>query len=525
MNYYGYNFTERNNEGLGEIMHDIMLAFKYSIENSLVFCFVKEGYDIPRLNGSINDNIELEDKNWHSYFISFPIIEKDLCLEIWPTFLKDTIITKWNIHRFSNVLQNDICIFQPNVYTDICNLVSQTSFNENTDIVLHISHRKEKMIEINNSIDIQIYIDECEKVLNQFPNEKNRIYICTDDPSLCFTIKDYFKLHHVDVIWDCNESNLPLQELTWNGKLEKHVAHKETMHAFKNLFIMKNTKKLIGSRMSYFFRIAELLAFPKKSINIQDSDVFGIAPYSSEQYLVRSHLKKTILGFVNEHIKNKEIIQTFYKIYKETNIVNIPQFISSKVLEDIRDEIENYPWFVYATIPNNNVWECKYNNTISEETVKECLYNLEMKQFTYRFKRCLCNHYSSCYCITCRLYETIDSFYVKDIISNIIGCNNLVINEHFLSNYSKDDFITIHGDTKKGDIAVTFSFTYDWHPSYGGILHFTDKDRNIYKSIVPSLGSITIFKLDPEKGLDHFVSCINVNKNRYTITAWYNIVD
>ena len=127
-------------------------------------------------------------------------------------------------------------------------------------------------------------------------------------------------------------------------------------------------------------------------------------------------------------------------------------------------------------------------------------------------------------CVSCRLTDTITSFPVIDYLCKIIDCKNLVPGEIFLSNYGKDDFLSVHSDLKKGDISVTFSLTYDWYPAYGGILHFCDDYQNIYKSIVPNLGSLNIFKLDKENGLKHFVSSVNVNKNRYTLTAWYSIV-
>jgi len=55
MTFYGYNFTLRNSGGLGAIIHDVMNAAKYAEDNGLVLGLVSSGYDIPRLNGSIQD--------------------------------------------------------------------------------------------------------------------------------------------------------------------------------------------------------------------------------------------------------------------------------------------------------------------------------------------------------------------------------------------------------------------------------------------------------------------------------------
>ena len=97
---------------------------------------------------------------------------------------------------------------------------------------------------------------------------KNRIYICTDNLDVCLEIKNYFSIKNIDVVWDNSESKDPLQLIRWSGKLSKTKAQEETMNGFKNIFIMRDAKYLIGGRMSYFFRIAELLRFPRKTINI-----------------------------------------------------------------------------------------------------------------------------------------------------------------------------------------------------------------------------------------------------------------
>ena len=137
MRYYGYNFTLRNQGGLGAIIHDVMLANQYAEQHNLQFVFVKEGYDVPRLNGSIND-IDSPNKTWHSYFTSFPIVSESDCIEIWPKFLSNTSVAKWEINEFSNLLQNKVCMFRNEIMSEINEMVTKTPFDEKTDIVVHI---------------------------------------------------------------------------------------------------------------------------------------------------------------------------------------------------------------------------------------------------------------------------------------------------------------------------------------------------------------------------------------------------
>ena len=534
MTFYGYNFKKQNSGSLGAIIHDVLNASKYAEENNLQLGLIKDGYNIPRLNGSIDDIPNIPNKNWHSFFNSFSIIDENECIEVWPKFLPNSIHTKWNKRQFHNLLVNKVCIFKEEINDEIFSLVSKTPFNKKTDIVLHI-RQTDKIEETNCFLPIEIFINECEYALkNLYENgdTNNRIYICTDNKTICKEIKIYFSKKNIDVLWDNSESDIPLHPLRNSCQLKKSIAQYETINAFKNIFIMKEAKYLIGGRMSYFFRIAELLGYPNKCVNIQDNDKFGIAPYSEKDFMIRPYYKKTITNFINQSIINN--LEKYKKIYEETGIVTIPSFVSFELLNQIEYEITNFKWWVYAIHPgtnnnnnnnNNTTSETKYLNIekIDDVSCVECLNSLENKTFCYRFKRSYGLHYDSCYCISCKLTDTLKSFLVTDMLCKIIGCRNVIPGEIFISNYGKDDFLSIHHDKNKGDISVTFSFTNDWHSTWGGILHFCNDSNNIYKSINPIAGSVNIFKLDPTVGLDHFVSSVNVNKNRYTLTAWYVI--
>jgi hypothetical protein len=526
--YYGYNCTKRNCGGLGALIHDILNAVIYTLQHNLLFCFTEEGYEIPRLNGSINDDENLDDKVWHSYFTSFPIMKTHQCSGIWPTILSNTTINTVNIEDYSNILKNHIFLLNSQTENEINDLVKKTPFCSDTDIVLHI-RMTDKITENPQILPIEIFIKECEYALLEFKtNNQPRIYICTDNKDVCSEIKTHFNKKNIQVVWDENESNDPLQYLRWTNKLEKSRAQKETIYAFKNLFIMKKAKYLIGGRMSYFFRIGELLNYPNKSINIQDNDTFGIAPYSLEKYMIRPYKKRTISDFINPNVYNNKIIEEYNKIYNETNIVSIPNFILENVLYKIVNELDNYVWWNYTILPSNNVWETKrykIDDPTLNERFEECSKHLVNKKFCYRFKRDYIGHYTTCYCIACKLYDTVSSFPTTDLLCKIIGCKNMIPGEMFVSKYTNGDFLSIHHDKTKGDIAVTFSLNTEWHPTYGGILHFCDNDQNIYKSISPKNGSVNIFKINQEVGIDHFVSQVVVDKNRYALSVWYNIIN
>lgn len=116
--------------------------------------------------------------------------------------------------------------------------------------------------------------------------------------------------------------------------------------------------------------------------------------------------------------------------------------------------------------------------------------------------------------------NTLSSQLFIEILEKISGLKALVCNEINISYYSKDDFISIHADQNKGGFAITLSFTDDWHATYVGLLNFCDFSFNNTETLIPSLGTLCMFKII-ENTSHHFVSKVNVNKNRFVVSAWY----
>jgi len=510
MEYYGFSFKERDCGGLGAMLHDVMMAAKYAEENNLTLCFVQDGYDIPRLNGSLSDD-SIPDHYWHTFFNSIPILDRSHCKEMWPCFLKNRkfVNEKWSKKKYHQLLTK-ICDFHPHIHDEIQSLVEKTPFQEKTDVVVHI-RQTDKLAEVSKFVEVDVYIKECELALQKMPTLK-RIYICTDDQFICSRFHDHFK-QKVEVVWDTTESILPLHTFRISNQLSKIDAQQETFNAFKNLFIMKKAKYLIGARMSYFFRIGELWGYPNPSVNLQDNEKFGPAPYA-EKEVVKPLLPKHLKNFTNPNL----ILESYTEEYKRTGIVSIPSFINPEYHDELKKRVNDFSWWTYSS----HAEEMKFENELSSSRKEQCFNCLEKKSFSYRFQRSHGNHYDTCVCAYCKLEHTFKSYPVMDMLCTVIGCTRLTPNEMFLSKYSKDDFLSVHHDIKKGDISVTCSLTDDWNVAWGGILHFCN-ETGIYKSISPTIGTLNIFKLDPENGLDHFVSMVNVNKPRHTFTAWYTI--
>tara|TARA_B100001113_G_C21103998_1_gene620007 strand:- start:1355 stop:2212 length:858 start_codon:yes stop_codon:yes gene_type:complete len=280
---------------------------------------------------------------------------------------------------------------------------------------------------------------------------------------------------------------------------------------------MKDAKILLGSRSSYFYRVAELLR-RDRCVNIQDNQKFGKADYYYEQNDIPVRINNK--AYINLILKH-ENIDIYTNEFKQNGRVVMKNMLDKKMAHDVIEKLNTYKWWVYA-IRYGGMTTPKYvtdKNADTSEDFIMCEKSNLSKQFAYRFRRHIGNHYEQCNCVCCKLEETMTKYSFINLIEKITQTRNLRCTEVNIANYSKGDFINIHRDEGKGKFAVTLSLTSNWDVSYGGLLHFIDS-YNVIHTVVPSLGNIVIFNIDEQS--DHFVSPVNVEINRYMISAWYD---
>ena len=96
---------------------------------------------------------------------------------------------------------------------------------------------------------------------------------------------------------------------------------------------------------------------------------------------------KKISNFLNEDINNKCVIELYNKMYKDSGIITIPNFISSDVLQNIKSEIENYKYWSYSIIPENDKWNVKYTDQLTHENKIELfvlILNIQFKILIFK---------------------------------------------------------------------------------------------------------------------------------------------
>lgn len=535
MSYYGFSFLRENSGGLGASINAVLSALVYARHNKLKLGLIKEDLKFPLLNGSIKD--DTEEKNWYSYFRSFPTISKKDVVAIWrdcPSGFNADIPLKYKrngikrIEWYSQLLKNKVFILREDIKADVERRIIRSGFNPHTDIVLHV-RRTDKIYQTNGSIvesgelPLDEYVMETVKIINKLDKPNLRVFLCTDDKKIYNHLLESFGKFKIPIVWDQHESNKELQVMRMAGQLTQSEAHDENINALKIMMIMSRGLYLIGGRMSYIFRVGELLRYPLPTKNIKDSDIFGKAPYASpDECLVNPFYSRRYTSFISPKHENVTISET-------RNIITIHDFMNDTVAEQVYQSLQSYNnnWWVHAIRPdeNGNIQHLQVGDfakifkyhTLAEKAADNGL-------FAYHFKRTLDDHYPTCYCVYCRLKSTFESYDVIKFLSNITGYKFLSLGETFVSQYERGHFLNIHHDKNKGDYAFVLSLTKDWNPSHGGNLHFWDAEKqSIYQTVSPKFNTLTIFKLSPDEQMDHFVSQVCGPHKRFAFTGWFNV--
>lgn len=221
---------------------------------------------------------------------------------------------------------------------------------------------------------------------------------------------------------------------------------------------------------------------------------------------------------------------TYVTQYRQSHMISVPNFVNMGTLHAISQELMHFDQWLYSVVPVGGCSQARFyppNDPALGERFAECEHHLVQKQFAYRFQRTVVEtHGSGCHCIGCRLSFTLKDATFQTALCQLIGCRRLLPGETFLSLYQKDDFLSMHHDVGKGDIAVTLSLNPDsWDPVYGGLLHFCNEERKVVKTWVPEYGTLNVFKISDLQKCHHFVSKVNVAKKRITMSAWFTIAE
>ena len=122
------------------------------------------------------------------------------------------------------------------------------------------------------------------------------------------------------------------------------------------------------------------------------------------------------------------------------------------------------------------------------------------------------------------MLELINTNGVLEIIRSITSVSSLTHADGQATRYRRGDFLTRHIDNIPGEtrrIAYVLGTTDDWHPDWGGLLQFFQKDGTPTTSWSPTINSLTLFDVNKVHSVTYVTPF--AAKNRYSITGWFRV--
>lgn len=579
---YGFSFADSNPGGFGALIHAMMLALNYSKRIGATFVLVEEGKKIPRLNGAFDDLAAKgnpKQRCWEDYFTSFTYARRAECLAVWPKTLpghpysNDPPTTTLSRRQWYANLVNEIMQLQPAIRDEVNAVISLSTFNPLTDYALHI-RRTDKIVKHAHSgvesseVPLSLYVDETMQQINREraahdQHLERRVYLCTDDPQICTTVQKLFAPHAIAVVWDREDESKPTHVQRLAGQLSKSQAWEETMLSLKLLYIMANAQYIIGGRMSYFFRIAELLHTYNcsvrgeqviKTINLKDNDVFGRAPYAPpDEPLVRhdptvaERAKRDKEAEANAKTRppNKQFPfdlvdfqaiaersegEEWKKRLAEQSVVVVENFLREEAVKEVDSKLADYRWWQYSVRPGDSplIFHEKLEEMAEKRRVE---YGAAVRAAEAKVGRGPSHHYRrsnlGVHRETCRCFECVmqDSFTKNSSITRaftaIAGEDVEKIGEVFVSSFGKQQFETTQNTEVKGDYLFLLFLNRNWSVDSGGLVHFYNKQKNeIVGTVIPRYNRLLVVDSEFFKNNDYFISTVCCAEAMVVYRGW-----
>jgi len=232
-------------------------------------------------------------------------------------------------------------------------------------------------------------------------------------------------------------------------------------------------------------------------------------------------------------------IDSLKKTFKQSKKVVVSDFLT--------DDSINYLYNYFATGMDESKWYASYMDFSSNETtdgygdvkftkrtpenkkiIRQKLIESQQKfiegNFSYFFDRTDSDDCVSCGCVECEYRKFISSTEVINWFSNLIDFQLSSVGEFFASRFSANHFLAPHHDHEKGKIATVLNLSKNWHPSWGGCLHFMDESyENVVRHVQPSFNKLSIFDIPSANGIPHYVSHVVplCKSKRISYTGWY----
>jgi Rps23 Pro-64 3,4-dihydroxylase Tpa1-like proline 4-hydroxylase len=118
--------------------------------------------------------------------------------------------------------------------------------------------------------------------------------------------------------------------------------------------------------------------------------------------------------------------------------------------------------------------------------------------------------------------EYLNSAEMLDFVRGISGRNDLVRADAQYTRYSAGQYLTRHSDDVQGEtrkLAYVFGFTRNWHPDWGGLLQYFEKDGTPRDAWAPAFNRLVLFDVRHVHSVTYVAPF--AGGDRLSMTGWF----
>lgn len=110
---------------------------------------------------------------------------------------------------------------------------------------------------------------------------------------------------------------------------------------------------------------------------------------------------------------------------------------------------------------------------------------------------------------------------VRQLVHTVTGLRSTDAESQF-TRYTAGQYLTRHRDTLDGNkrqLAFVLSLSKQWHPDWGGLLHFYEEDGEVQEVWTPRFNTLQLFHIKQIHGVSLVAPC--APHGRYSLTGWF----
>jgi SM-20-related protein len=220
------------------------------------------------------------------------------------------------------------------------------------------------------------------------------------------------------------------------------------------------------------------------------------------------------------------------KEYAKDNRLRIEGFLSADIAERLRAACRDHvPYEFLCNVDGQNIkisasqmqeMDPKRRQDLIGKIISDAANGVGFFYGGYKMQRSMPDAENDQLAIVREVYDYLNSAEVFSLIERVTGHASLTYADAQYTSYTFGHFLTRHNDDisqERRRVAYVLGLSKNWHPDWGGLLHFFENDGAPRDFWVPSFNSLSLFDVRHI----HSVSYVTpfAKEPRLSLTGWF----